>query len=171
MRAPSCLRQISLAKSMNERLAPAALTANEANSHGADTAEAKAAASLATSSLARIGLVDAAVTADMMSDAQAYHHELARELGGILTRDSVGFVARGVMGLDEVWCLWNRARGVGEYRSTVSAFSLESRQDTHLGLDRPQPSSHLRRSSLSLRTSRHTRPLGSRCTRSHARDS
>lgn len=66
---------------------------------------------------------------------KAYLEGLARELGGVLVgggRDGggglmVGGTAnvkgkgkgkevmkpRGIIGLDEVWCVWNRARGVG----------------------------------------------------------
>ena len=49
--------------------------------------------------------------------------ELARELGGLLTGEGGlmvgkggrgGKKGRGMIGLDEVWCAWNRARGVGE---------------------------------------------------------
>ncbi|KAM0786067.1 hypothetical protein ACM66B_006878 [Microbotryomycetes sp. NB124-2] len=102
---------ISLAKSMNERLS--AVQASNSLSNSTEAAEAKAASSLASTSLARIGLIDAPVTTDMVSDQTGYNHELAKELGSILCRkDSGGLIEKGVMGLDEVWCLWNRARGV-----------------------------------------------------------
>ncbi|KAK4048559.1 Vacuolar protein-sorting-associated protein 36 [Microbotryomycetes sp. JL201] len=101
---------ISLAKTMNERLSSAQVSSHSA--FASESAEAKAASSLASTSLARIGLVDAPVTADMVSDQTAYNHELAKELGAILCRKDAGLVNKGVMGLDEVWCLWNRARGV-----------------------------------------------------------
>lgn len=74
-----------------------------------------------------------AVTQDMLSSTsaseEAYLRELAKELVGLLTgKDGLmvdGVVrtrgkgeerrkGRGMVGLDEVWCLWNRARGVGE---------------------------------------------------------
>lgn len=81
------------------------------------------------SSLARLGLPTDAVTQDMVADEKAYHLELAKELGGLLlgghggkggkARESdkrgIGIMkdSRGIVGLDEVWGAWNRARGVG----------------------------------------------------------
>lgn len=78
-------------------------------------------------------LASPAITQDMMSSSaaseEAYLRELARELAGLLTgKDGLmvdGVVrargnadekrkGRGMLGLDEVWCVWNRARGVGE---------------------------------------------------------
>ena len=89
------------------------------------------------SSLARLGLPSVAVTQDMMKDDKEYHDELAKELAGLLmgigqpvnvkqtikTMGEAGSRAaqrglmgdKGVIGLDEVWCGWNRARGVGTY--------------------------------------------------------
>ncbi|KAJ1300637.1 hypothetical protein OPQ81_002289 [Rhizoctonia solani] len=80
------------------------------------------------SSLARLGLPTDAVTQDMVADERAYHLELAKELGGLLlggyggkggkARESdkrgSGILkdSRGIVGLDEVWGAWNRARGV-----------------------------------------------------------
>lgn len=78
------------------------------------------------SSLARLGLPTDAVTQDMVADERAYHTELAKELSGLLLSGgskgkSKAFEQRGIMtdsrgivGLDEVWGAWNRARGVGE---------------------------------------------------------
>lgn len=84
------------------------------------------------SSMARLGLPSAAVTQDMLRDDQVYHEELAKELAGVLTgvgsaaagsraarNDGKGAAAglihlhNGVIGMDEAWCGWNRARGVG----------------------------------------------------------
>ncbi|MBW0526472.1 hypothetical protein O181_066187 [Austropuccinia psidii MF-1] len=73
------------------------------------------------SSLVKLGLPAPAVTPDMIASDQAYAQELARELGGLLTQTrgaqealmkdgSDG--AMGIRSLDEVWCMWNRARGV-----------------------------------------------------------
>lgn len=75
-----------------------------------------------------------AFTQDMMpstaASEAAYLRELAKELAGLLTgKDGLmvdRFVrvkgkgeerrkGRGMLGLDEVWCIWNRARGVGEF--------------------------------------------------------
>ncbi|KAF9235016.1 EAP30/Vps36 family-domain-containing protein [Melanogaster broomeanus] len=75
------------------------------------------------SSLAQLGLqlANAPVTADMMRDERKWIEELARELAGVLQGSTdegpgqkpVGIMKeRGVVGLDEIWGGWNRARGV-----------------------------------------------------------
>ncbi|KIJ64342.1 hypothetical protein HYDPIDRAFT_28786 [Hydnomerulius pinastri MD-312] len=75
------------------------------------------------SSLAQLGLQmsNAPVTADMIRDESKWIEELARELAGVLQGSanegsgpkSVGIMKeRGIIGLDEVWGGWNRARGV-----------------------------------------------------------
>ena len=77
-----------------------------------------AASSLLQSALVRIGLPSPAVTPDMVKNERAYHRELARELSGVLLGEH-GLLGpcdqdtgRGLLPLDEVWGLWNRARGV-----------------------------------------------------------
>lgn len=99
------------------------------------------AATLIRSSLVQLGLPAPAVTADMARDQEEYHRELARELAGLLLGNPSGgqrtglmgagkiapkrkgkeslprisdddMKGRGLVGLDEVWCVWNRARGV-----------------------------------------------------------
>ncbi|EJT97166.1 hypothetical protein DACRYDRAFT_59608 [Dacryopinax primogenitus] len=67
------------------------------------------------SSLFRLGLDTTALTKDMVKDDEKYFDGLAKELVKVL---QVGNNGRGVMGdkgilgLDEVWAAWNRARGV-----------------------------------------------------------
>lgn len=72
----------------------------------------------------------------MIRDERLYHEALAKELGGVLTgygvargaggrgigKDLLVFMKdergrRGMLSLDEVWCIWNRARGVGTFWS------------------------------------------------------
>lgn len=72
------------------------------------------------SSLAQLGLPTVAVTLDMVKDENEYHNELAKELAGILTGRNMKGKGKGLMGtgeaiigLDEVWGGWNRARGIG----------------------------------------------------------
>ncbi|KZV91861.1 hypothetical protein EXIGLDRAFT_836834 [Exidia glandulosa HHB12029] len=43
-------------------------------------------------------------------DERRYLDELAAEVGGLLSDGLMG--GRGMVGLDEIWCAWNRARGV-----------------------------------------------------------
>lgn len=93
-------------------------------------------ATVIRSSLVSLGisLEGPAVTPDMVASDLAYERELARELGGLLLGfsstgslgkrrraimrdgqpddDKDGDGTRGLIGLDEVWCIWNRSRGV-----------------------------------------------------------
>jgi ESCRT-II complex subunit VPS36 len=91
------------------------------------------------SSLARLGLPTDAVTQDMVADERAYHTELAKELGGLLLGgggpkgkgkafEQKGIMegSRGIVGLDEVWGAWNRARGVGVYLTTAASTLTQS---------------------------------------------
>lgn len=73
------------------------------------------------STLVQLGLPAPALTADMVRDETKYHQGLAQELGHLLTGSKgsgqglmTGKEGRGIIGLDEVWGLWMRARGVGE---------------------------------------------------------
>lgn len=81
-------------------------------------------------SLLTLGLSTPAITPDMLAKDQEYHRELARELEGMLS-GVMGRGGRGVVGLDEVWCLWNRARGVCTFSVSLSlSFSL-TRYEQH----------------------------------------
>lgn len=100
--------QISLAQTINARLAP-----SSGSGARTSTAEERQAVTLASTSLQSLGLVSAAVTSDLVSDSKQYHQELARELAEVLRKGTVMEKHGGIVGLDEVWCLWNRARGVG----------------------------------------------------------
>lgn len=74
------------------------------------------------SSLSQLGLQEVAVTQDMVKDEKEWMEQLAKELGSVLngTRNDKGVEQeglmrqRGIVGLDEIWGGWNRARGVGE---------------------------------------------------------
>ncbi|THH15875.1 hypothetical protein EW146_g4671 [Bondarzewia mesenterica] len=77
-------------------------------------------ATFVRSSLAQLGLQmqNTPVTLDMIRDEKQWHDELARELAGVLQgsggkNSGVGMLGeRGIVGLDEVWGGWNRARGI-----------------------------------------------------------
>ncbi|QRV85383.1 vacuolar protein-sorting-associated protein 36 [Ceratobasidium sp. AG-Ba] len=96
------------------------VSTSDANAHAPSESET----TFIRSSLARLGLPTDAVTQDMVADEQVYHTELAKELSGLLlgggvkgkskTSEQRGIMAdlRGIVGLDEVWGAWNRARGV-----------------------------------------------------------
>lgn len=123
---------VKLAQDLNERLtavsttAPATLAAPAASTEGASTGPALTTqavepeeATFIRSSLAQLGaqMPNAPVTLDMIRDERRWVDELARELAGVLQGTGGGkgegiMRQRGVVGLDEVWGGWNRARGV-----------------------------------------------------------
>lgn len=100
---------VKLASELNERLTSVS---------SPDIAVEPEEATFIRSSLSQLGLQmgNAPVTLDMVKDERRWIEELARELAGVLqgTSDtSEGMMAqRGIVGLDEVWGGWNRARGV-----------------------------------------------------------
>ncbi|KAL5478830.1 VPS36 [Sanghuangporus weigelae] len=112
---------VRLAKGLNEQLTAA--------SRSADEPLEPEEATFVRSSLGQLGLSmkNTAVTADMSNDERKYLEQLAIELAGVLEggsdddlrpraeneRQQVGIMRqRGIVGLDEVWGGWNRARGV-----------------------------------------------------------
>lgn len=104
---------VKLAQSLDAKL-----TAQQASATAPKPTEEEA--TLIRSSLVQLGLPTPALTQDMVRDQRKYHEGLAGELGvllagkesreGLMTARSGG---RGVIGLDEAWVLWQRARGVG----------------------------------------------------------
>jgi ESCRT-II complex subunit VPS36 len=102
---------VRLAQSLNAKLS---------SSSTSSTNEEEA--TLIRTSLVQLGLPAPALTQDMVKGEKEYAEGLARELGALLTGEGerngkglmVGSEGRGVIGLDEVWGLWMRARGVGE---------------------------------------------------------
>lgn len=69
-------------------------------------------------SLSQLGLQTTAVTQDMVRDEKEWAEHLAKELASVLTgaqnNKGKGLMRdRGIVGLDEIWGGWNRARGVG----------------------------------------------------------
>ncbi len=105
---------VSLAQSLNAKLPDP----NKGTQQTSEEAEVDAAV---RQSLISLGLSAPAVTQEMAQSEKEYHISLAKELGSVLlgSRDgrqpliADGKGKRGLIGLDEVWCLWNRARGVG----------------------------------------------------------
>lgn len=98
---------VSLAQSLNAKL-PATAPDSETST-------------IVKSSLVKMGLQMPALTQDMVRDEEEYHAGLARELAGLLTdqsknnrtpllSDEAG--GRGIMPIEEIWCIWNRARGI-----------------------------------------------------------
>lgn len=110
---------VRLAEDLNERLT----SASGSSSSGAEPLEPEE-ATFVRSSLGQLGvtLKNVPITADMADDERKYLDNLAKELADVLQgRDnprqrlaSTGIMkAGGIIGLDEAWVRWNRARGVG----------------------------------------------------------
>lgn len=102
--------QVKLAQSLSSRLPQTPQNSTEET--------------LLRTSLVQLGLPTPALTQDMVRDDRLYLEGLARELGTLLVgRDGKGGLmeGRGVVGLDEVWVIWMRARGVGESLPSFSA--------------------------------------------------
>lgn len=136
---------VKLSQDLNERLtaasAPPPAGMSSALSPGQQQQRAPVEPEEATfirSSLAQLGLqmTNAPVTQDMMRDERGWLEELARELSGILQgmgatgpggKGGEGMMRkRGVVGLDEVWGGWNRARGVCRLRFPYYVFLTTS---------------------------------------------
>jgi ESCRT-II complex subunit VPS36 len=115
---------VKLAADLNERLTAATAASNAISAADAPPVEPEE-ATFIRSSLTQLGLqmTNAPVTLDMIKDERRWIEELARELANVLqgTGDArlgkakEGLMAqRGIIGLDEAWGGWNRARGVGK---------------------------------------------------------
>ncbi|WVQ72554.1 hypothetical protein IAR50_002111 [Cryptococcus sp. DSM 104548] len=101
---------VKLAQSLNQKL-----SAQQSATNGSAATEEEA--TMIRTTLVQLGLEAPALTKEMARTKLDYHEGLARELGGLLTGRGesglmVGEKGRGVIGLDEVWGLWMRARGV-----------------------------------------------------------
>jgi ESCRT-II complex subunit VPS36 len=95
-------KQVKLAQSLSSRLPQTPQNTSEET--------------LLRTSLVQLGLPTPALTQDMVRDDRLYLEGLAKELGILLVgRDGQNGLmgGRGVVGLDEVWVIWMRARGVG----------------------------------------------------------
>lgn len=60
-------------------------------------------------------MTNAPVTLDMIKDENKWEEELVRELADVVQGGGPGkglLRDRGIIGLDEVWGGWNRARGI-----------------------------------------------------------
>ncbi|KAH9463514.1 hypothetical protein Pst134EA_015604 [Puccinia striiformis f. sp. tritici] len=111
---------VQLSQSINAKLTSLEASGSKTSEDG-ESPDQKA--GLIRSSLVKLGLPTPAVTADMISSDQAFAQELAKELAGLLTRTmSIGHSSIishgshqnqvGIRPLDEIWCIWNRARGI-----------------------------------------------------------
>jgi ESCRT-II complex subunit VPS36 len=113
----------AVAPAPNELAAPALSASTHVSAYAAGALIPSGQAEDATfirSSLVQLGLhmENTPVTLDMIRDEKKWHEELARELADVLqgTVRREGLMrTRGIIGIDEVWGGWNRARGVGSF--------------------------------------------------------
>lgn len=118
---------VALAQTLNERLTSSQKAGKGDLALPGNAQEREEEATLIRSSLVQLGLPAPALTSDMVKSDEEYYKGLAGELGALLTGSSgsgaggkgkreglmLGKDGRGVIGLDEAWGLWMRARGVG----------------------------------------------------------
>ncbi|WVO16235.1 hypothetical protein L204_103906 [Cryptococcus depauperatus] len=108
---------VSLSQSLNAKLTSQQQSQNQTGLGGNKVSDEDV--TMIRTSLVQLGLAAPALTKEMVKSEQLYHQGLAKELAGILTGNQEGYKeglmsARGreVIGLDEVWGLWMRARGI-----------------------------------------------------------
>lgn len=131
-------KMVDLAETLNAKLTRQEAAAGKGVGGDGEQANDET-ANIIRSSLVRLGLPTPAITHDMAKDSMEYHLQLAHELAGLLysgpsslmgkgrvvkhsrataehgeedegmTKEPSG---RGMIPLDELWCMWNRARGV-----------------------------------------------------------
>jgi ESCRT-II complex subunit VPS36 len=111
---------------------------------GDETETSDQKAGLIRSSLVKLGLPTPAVTPDMISSDQAYAKELAKELAGLLTRTMAGQsaimfhgfhdLAVGIRPLDEIWCIWNRARGICKHSVFFPSYEVYTVTEVLFGI-------------------------------------
>jgi ESCRT-II complex subunit VPS36 len=108
---------VHLAQDLNDRLSATATSATSSLPHSSSLSSEPEEATFIRSSLSQLGLemANAPVTLDMIKDEKKWEEQLARELADVVQGGSSGkgiLRGRGIIGLDEVWGGWNRARGI-----------------------------------------------------------
>lgn len=115
--------QVKLVQSLNAKLSTTAPSSTGTQDEESETR------TFLRSSLVQLGLPVPAITKDAktMRDEREYLEALAVEFGGVLTggeggqgqgglmtgkEGKEGKEGKGVLGMDEAWVIWNRARGV-----------------------------------------------------------
>lgn len=108
---------VHLAQDLNDRLSATATSATSSSPYSSSLSSEPEEATFIRSSLSQLGLemANAPVTLDMIKDEKKWEEQLARELADVVQGGSSGkgiLRGRGLIGLDEVWGGWNRARGI-----------------------------------------------------------
>ena len=110
---------VRLAQDLNERLSATAGPATSSSPRSSGLSSEPEEATFIRSSLSQLGLqmANAPVTLDMIKDEKKWEEQLVQELADVIQGGGPGkgiLRGRGIIGLDEVWGGWNRARGICE---------------------------------------------------------
>ncbi|KAG0140432.1 hypothetical protein CROQUDRAFT_665191 [Cronartium quercuum f. sp. fusiforme G11] len=99
---------VQMAQSLNSKLSALEVSTGKIKSNDEET--------IIRSSLLKLGLPTPAVTSDMLKSEEIYLIELTKELLSVLREGKVfggnSSEIKGIVSLDQIWCIWNRARGV-----------------------------------------------------------
>ena len=115
---------IRLAQDLNDRLSATTSSATSSSPYSLNLSSEPEEATFIRSSLSQLGLqmANTPVTLDMIKDEKKWEEELVRELADVIQRGGPGkgiLRGRGIIGLDEVWGGWNRARGICERATAI----------------------------------------------------
>ena len=117
---------VRLAQDLNDRLSATTSPAASSSPYSSNLSSEPEEATFIRSSLSQLGLqmANAPVTLDMIKDEKKWEGQLVQELADVIQGNGNGegiLRGRGIIGLDEVWGGWNRARGIGKHeRSTMN---------------------------------------------------
>ena len=111
---------VRLAQDLNDRL-----STTSSSPHPSSLSSEPEEATFIRSSLSQLGLemTNAPVTLDMIKDEKKWEEQLLRELADVIQGGGLGkgiLRGRGIIGLDEVWGGWNRARGICERTNVLT---------------------------------------------------
>jgi len=111
---------VRFAQDLNDRLSATTSSTASSSPYSSSLSSEPEEATFIRSSLSQLGLqmANAPVTLDMIKDEKTWEEQLVRELADVIqgSGSSKGILrGRGIIGLDEVWGGWNRARGICEY--------------------------------------------------------
>ena len=115
---------VRLAQDLNDRLSATANPTTSSSPYSSSLSSEPEEATFIRSSLSQLGLqmANAPVTLDMIKDEKKWEEQLVRELADVVQGgggSGKGILrGRGIIGLDEVWGGWNRARGICELTTT-----------------------------------------------------
>lgn len=111
---------VRLAQDLNDRLSATTTSATSSSPYSSSLTSEPEEATFIRSSLSQLGLemTNTPVTLDMIKDQKKWEEGLVQELADVIQGGGPGkgiLRGRGIIGLDEIWGGWNRARGICEH--------------------------------------------------------